>query len=179
MRTPWVAAGAFCLGVAAGYGLFHADGAGTDDATVTVRRPAAASSRTVDTIRIKLPPDGAVNGVGRGNISSNVQGAKLKTATSVDIRATSPPPDIGGIVASWLDDTLVVDLPRRQLVYEDESYTAWVSGVVPALDSIAVRIPKLSQPRRWSVAVQAGVGITPAGPQPYIGLGLSFSLTRR
>ena len=111
MRTPWVAAGAFCLGVAAGYGLFHADRGRDGRCDRDRAEPAAASSRTVDTIRIKLPPDGAVNGVGRGNISSNVQGAKLKTATSVDIRATSPPPDIGGIVASWLDDTLVVDLP--------------------------------------------------------------------
>ena len=179
MKTPWVPAATFCLGLAAGYGLFHADGAGEDETTVTVRNPAPVLSRTVDTIRIKLAPDGAVNGDGRGNIFSNAQAAKLNTATSVDIRAPSPPPDIGGIVASWLDDTLVVDLPRSQLVYEGEDYTAWVSGVVPALDSIAVRIPQVSRPRRWSVAVQAGVGITPAGPQPYIGLGLSFSLTRR
>lgn len=179
MKTPWVAAAAFCLGLAAGYGLFHAGGAEEGETTVSVRSPAAAASRTVDTIRIKMPPDGAANADGRGRVFSNAQAAKPTKAGSVDIRAPSPPPDIAGIVASWLDDTLVVDLPRRQLVYEGDSYTAWVSGVAPALDSIAVRVPQVARPRRWSVAVQAGVGITPAGPQPYIGLGLSFSLTRR
>lgn len=195
MKTPWVAAATFCLGVAAGYGLFRT---GAPVPTIT-RHPEPVSMRPLDTLRVVIPAVGRYQrnvgtslrdvGLTANALTQRAKGTSLhEAAFCYELRSgetfqsndsSRASPDLPAIVASWLDDTLVVDLPRQQFVYEGENYTAWVSGVAPALDSIAVRTPKLSQPRRWSVAVQAGMGITPAGPQPYIGLGLSFSLTRR
>jgi len=82
-------------------------------------------------------------------------------------------------------DTVWMDLPREQKVYKDSTYTAWVSGFRPDLDSIEVyrmkeivtvtnniRIP----PPRWSWGVQAGVGFHQGGVSPYIGVGIQYRL---
>lgn len=37
-----------------------------------------------------------------------------------------------------LHDTLYVEVTREQKVYRDTNYTAWVSGILPALDSIQI-----------------------------------------
>ncbi|MFR1988145.1 MAG: DUF6808 domain-containing protein, partial [Prevotellamassilia sp.] len=72
-----------------------------------------------------------------------------------------------------------------QQVYRDTTYTAWVSGYRPQLDSIEVyprtlivrqTAPPAAKPRRWSVGVQGGYGLTPKGLQPYVGVGLSVKL---
>lgn len=74
-------------------------------------------------------------------------------------------------------DTVQVRLPIESKHYEGDSYEAWVSGYEPNLDSINVYnhtiVPK---PKRWSIGLQGGVGITPKGVQPYIGVGISFRL---
>ena len=74
-------------------------------------------------------------------------------------------------------DTVHVRLPITSKHYEGESYEAWVSGYEPSLDSINIYhhtiVPK---PKRWSIGVQGGVGITPKGVQPYIGVGVSYRL---
>ena len=74
-------------------------------------------------------------------------------------------------------DTVMVRLPIESKHYEGESYEAWISGYEPSLDSINVYnhtiIPKQ---KRWSIGVQGGLGITPKGVQPYVGVGISFRL---
>lgn len=76
-------------------------------------------------------------------------------------------------------DSVAVELPREQAEYIGDGYRAWVSGYRPRLDSlvmerrVSVATPRL---RRWSVGIQAGVGMTPRGVQPYVGLGVSFRL---
>ena len=85
-----------------------------------------------------------------------------------------------------IDDTAkMVMLPITQKIYRDSSYTAWVSGYAVALDSIEVyprtlivrqRAPPAAKPRRWSMGVQAGYGLTPKGLQPYVGVGVSIRL---
>lgn len=80
-------------------------------------------------------------------------------------------------------DTALVELPITQKQYADSTYTAWVSGYSPSLDSIYV-YPKREiitttirpKPKRWGVGVHGGVGITPKGLQPYIGLGISYNI---
>lgn len=80
-------------------------------------------------------------------------------------------------------DTALVELPITQMRYTDSTYTAWVSGYSPSLDSIYV-YPKREiitttirpKPRRWGVGVHGGVGITPKGVQPYIGIGVSYNI---
>ena len=83
------------------------------------------------------------------------------------------------------DTAKMVMLPITQKVYRDTTYTAWVSGYRPQLDSIEVyprtlivrqTSPPAAKPRRWSVGVQGGYGLTPKGLQPYVGVGVTLRL---
>ena len=89
----------------------------------------------------------------------------------------------------WLHDTLYVNLPREQRTYADSTYTAWISGYRPQLDSIHIyqrteyitkEIKTVTKPKRWGIGLQAGYGVTISNnqikPAPYIGVGLSYSL---
>lgn len=85
-------------------------------------------------------------------------------------------------------DSVRLELPMESRLYRSEDYTAWVSGWQPRLDSI-VLTPKITQielggaeqrtkkESRWSIGIQAGVGMTPAGVQPYIGVGVGWRFT--
>lgn len=82
------------------------------------------------------------------------------------------------------DTTQTVMLPITQQVYRDTTYTAWVSGYAAALDSIHIHRPthylyNIHRPapsRRWSFGLQGGIGLTPKGVQPYVGVGFSIRL---
>ena len=89
-----------------------------------------------------------------------------------------------------LHDTLFLALEREQRTYGDTTYTAWVSGVEPALDSIRIRqsvrcvtvterVP-IEVSRRWSLGISAGYGavVQQGGVTlaPYIGIGVSYNL---
>lgn len=78
-------------------------------------------------------------------------------------------------------DTLHVALPIEQKVYEDSTYRAYVSGFDAKLDSIKIYQPtryititNTSPPNRLSWGLQVGLGITPKGIQPYIGVGIDL-----
>ena len=82
-------------------------------------------------------------------------------------------------------DSADVLIPITQKVYEDSTYRAVISGYNVRLDEMLV-FPKRevlticpqAKPKRWSVGVQAGYGITPAGFQPYLGVGVTCNLFR-
>lgn len=80
-------------------------------------------------------------------------------------------------------DTTYIPLPREYVTYKDSSYRAVVSGFSPRLEELemypktqyitiqterTVAVPKKP---RFSIGIQAGYGITPVGPQPYLGIG--------
>lgn len=83
-------------------------------------------------------------------------------------------------------DSVAVEIPITQKVYEDSAYTAWVSGYQPSLDSLilypkreVVTIVEREKPKRWSIGVTAGYGITMQGSprlEPFIGIGLTWNL---
>lgn len=80
-------------------------------------------------------------------------------------------------VSEVVFDTVMVRLPIESKHYEGENYEAWVSGYEPSLDSINVyNRTILPKPKRWSIGLQGGLGITPKGVQPYFGIGVSFRL---
>ena len=106
---------------------------------------------------------------------------------TVRVRDSSNLANIGKDSADVLtaDTAQTVVLPITQQVYRDTAYTAWVSGYAVALDSIEVyprtlivrqTAPPADKPRRWSMGVQAGYGLTPKGLQPYVGVELSVKL---
>lgn len=83
-------------------------------------------------------------------------------------------------------DSVQVEIPITQKRYADSTYTAWVSGYNPTLDSIRI-YPRhdvititntiRQKPKRWGVGLNVGYGITPKnGMQPYVGIGVSYNL---
>lgn len=82
-------------------------------------------------------------------------------------------------------DSVDVEIPITQKRYADSTYTAWVSGYRPSLDSIhiyprheVVTITNMirQKPKRWNVGLNVGYGLTPKGLQPYVGVGVSYNL---
>lgn len=80
-------------------------------------------------------------------------------------------------------DSVIVKVPVAQSVYAGESYKAYVSGFRAVLDSIEVYSTRTEsvvalpeRHRRFAVGVQAGVGITPRGVEPFIGVGITLKL---
>lgn len=81
-------------------------------------------------------------------------------------------------------DSAIVELPTIQRHYADGRYEAWVSGPIdPRLDSVRVFAPtsiitkrEWKPPKRWHVGVTAGYGYGAKGFQPYIGVGITYSI---
>lgn len=76
-------------------------------------------------------------------------------------------------------DTIAIQAEQKE--YHGEGWRVWASGVGVQLDSIKVRTDTVHitntikrKPRRLSVGLQAGYGLTPKGLQPYIGVGLNY-----
>lgn len=80
-------------------------------------------------------------------------------------------------VSEVVFDTIRIRLPIESKHYTAESYDAWVSGYEPQLDSIKVYQREVKPKQsRWSIGLQGGVGITPRGVQPYVGIGVAYKL---
>ena len=87
-----------------------------------------------------------------------------------------------------ITDSITVEIPITQKVYEDSVYQAWVSGYMPSLDSIKVFQPVTTithtitnteiryRTKRWGIGVQAGIGVTPNKVEPYIGIGVTYNI---
>ena len=85
--------------------------------------------------------------------------------------------------AADVRDSAEVTIPIIQKMYKSSDYTAWVSGYDVQLDSIYVYpkheyvTRKIKQPpKKWHIGVTAGYGFGKQGMQPYIGIGLTYSL---
>jgi opacity protein-like surface antigen len=85
------------------------------------------------------------------------------------------------------EDSVAVEIPITQKHYADSTYSAWVSGYDPCLDSIkvyprteVVTITKQIQdkPKRWGIGIHGGVGISKGGFTPYIGIGVQYNIIR-
>ena len=97
----------------------------------------------------------------------------------------------GNISSDNIPDSIAVDIPITQKVYEDSLYRAYVSGYRPNLDSLIIfprhdittvtngyTYPK-SRQKRWGIGIHVGYGMTMSRtPQftPYIGFGISYNL---
>ncbi len=81
-------------------------------------------------------------------------------------------------------DSAIVELSILQRHYADSTYEAWVSGPIdPRLDSVRVFAPttiitkrEWKPPKRWHIGVTAGYGYGTNGFQPYIGVGITYSI---
>ena len=78
-------------------------------------------------------------------------------------------------------DSVKVQIPISQKVYQDSLYKAYISGYRAELDSIFIynketTITIKPKPQRWHIGVGAGYGMTPKGFQPYVGVTFSYSI---
>lgn len=87
-------------------------------------------------------------------------------------------------------DSIEVPVPIIQKRYEDSSYTAWVSGFRPSLDSIrlyqreiinTVTETVVEPAPRFSFGIQAGagIGITTGKPDFYVGFGGTYNFFKK
>lgn len=81
-------------------------------------------------------------------------------------------------------DTVTVSLPFVQKQYKDSSYSAWISGYEPSLDSISVfptttiiRESKVvrQKDRRWGVFGGVGIGVSDR-ITPCVGVGIGYRI---
>lgn len=145
--TILLAAAAFTLGWHAGKERTEPGEAIPGLRTVVVR----------DTVRIVTPP-------------------AVKTVLQRDTVVAAP-------LAAADSDSTEVRLALESREYSGENYRAYVSGWNARLDSLVmtpplarITIPTAPAPRRVSFGIQAGVGMTPAGVQPYVGVGIGIRL---
>ncbi len=71
--------------------------------------------------------------------------------------------------------------------YKDSTYYARISGINAYLEEMMVYPKTITQyitntervyiqPKKWSVGIQGGIGFTPKGLQPYLGVGVTRRL---
>lgn len=123
----------------------------------------------------------------RGTVIDTIPYLYPTPVDSVVVRyVTERLPTVRDTVHSIFIDSVAVEIPITQKQYADSTYTAWVSGYKPSLDSIYV-YPRHDvvtitntirlKPKRWGVGLNVGYGITPKnGMQPYIGIGVNYNL---
>lgn len=87
-----------------------------------------------------------------------------------------------------VNDTVYLQLPREEKVYESGDYRAQVSGYRPELDWIEVypqtevvtRNIFVDSRKRWGIGIQAGYGAYISGGQvrlaPFLGVGISWNI---
>lgn len=92
-------------------------------------------------------------------------------------------PGSGNIDGDFIQDSVKVAIPISSKVYEESTYTAYVSGYRASLDSIfvyprreVITITNKAKPKRWGLGIHAGYGVGKDGLSPYIGIGLSYNL---
>ena len=125
-------------------------------------------------------------------ISEPVAAETIQTGRVVYIKVPNPstPSTGSGTVHDTIHDSIDVPVPIVQKRYEDSLYTAWVSGFEPALDSINLRLPtvteivtktivKPSPLITFGVQAGAGYGVINKKPDIYLGVGAQINLWRK
>lgn len=146
--------------------------------TVTHLSPAVTDTTAVGTMVARLALH---NGSGAGGVPLHESG-NVNYDCDVASDSLTYGMSAGGEPRQWRDSA-VVEVPITQVHYADSTYEAWVSGYAPALDSLKIyrrteimRIREYKPPNRWHIGITAGTAFTPRGFQPYIGVGVTYSL---
>ena len=122
--------------------------------------------------------------VGTAEVRVPTDCIKMAGAAQPPIRAdTDTAKGYAKDIAANGQDSATIELPIMQSVYESADYKAYVSGVHARLDSIfvyplheVVTIKEKQPPKRWHIGVTTGYGISTKGMQPYVGIGLTYSI---
>lgn len=133
--------------------------------TIPYIEPAPVSTTPIGFINVTIPAPA----IPSANLDSLPEiRADTAELASADVDATAP-------------DSLTLQLPITQNVYEGEDYKAYVSGMYPSLDSLFVYprreiVTIKKPPKRWHIGPTIGFGYTPHGFEPFIGISLTYSI---
>ena len=179
----------FCLGAGLANHCNHHRGTGKADTirvtvdTIRDNAPKAKDSVVVGTIALPFVPSPPREGSDMAN--PTVPKAEVKVF---------PPSELDSIMGGSGDDgkiggsdTVWATVPRVQKRYEDSTYTAWVSGYEPRLDSIEVYRRTVFvvkneggrvKTRRLSLGLTGGFGygVFTRKPDLFVGVGASWRM---
>lgn len=91
--------------------------------------------------------------------------------------------EVPTVIRDTVRDTILVNLPITERVYEGKDYRAVIEGWNPVLKEMTTYpatkyitvTETVTKRKRWGVSIgaQGGYGITPEGMQPYAGIGIT------
>ena len=148
--------------------------------TVRVEIPAPKDEKPLGSVTAKLPVSVPKQTENERKLQETVQMLRDSLANY----GKTVPDHFEELSEKVTPDSVSVEIPITQKVYETDRYRAVVSGYKPSLDDIYIYQPTQivqvkSKPKRWGVGIQVGYGVTlKQTPQfsPYIGVGVSYNL---
>ncbi|MBD5244539.1 MAG: hypothetical protein HDS57_03640 [Barnesiella sp.] len=155
-----------------------------DTVRVVAPEPVATTQLTPKVARLPVVTSGA-NKIAQdyNNLSARVTSDAKRAAGAASEGVINAPPAL----PAWVyTDSADVAVPVERKVYTGDSWRAVVSGAFVSLDTmevynrrevVTIRQPP-DKPKRWSLGVGVGYGMTPHGMQPFVGVTLSYALLR-
>lgn len=148
--------------------------------TVRVEIPAPKDEKPLGSVTAKLPVSVPKQTENERKLQETVQMLRDSLANY----GKTVPEHFEELSEKVIPDSVSVEIPITQKVYETDRYRAVVSGYKPSLDDIYIYQPTQivqvkSKPKRWGVGIQVGYGVTlKQTPQfsPYVGVGVSYNL---
>ena len=148
--------------------------------TVRVEIPAPKDEKPLGSVTAKLPVSVPKQTENERKLQETVQMLRDSLANY----GKTVPDHFEELSEKVTPDSVSVEIPITQKVYETDRYRAVVSGYKPSLDDIYIYQPTQivqvkSKPKRWGVGIQVGYGVTlKQTPQfsPYVGVGFSYNL---
>ncbi len=142
-----------------------------------------------DTVRDVMPT--AKDSVVTGTIKIPLVLPKEPTVPKAEVKVYDPK-DLDSLLHGQevgktdVSDTVWATVPRTQKRYEDSTYTAWVSGYEPRLDSIfvvrrterIVTTQTVTKRNRFSVGLTGGFGygLFNKNPDVFVGVGVTWRI---
>lgn len=145
--------------------------------TVRGVMPTEKDEKVVGTVALPLVPSPLREGRDVGKLTDGKSASGVSGDAAMDARN-------GGKIG--VSDTVWAMVPRTQKRYEDSTYTAWVSGYEPRLDSIEVyrrtvfmtKTETATSRKRLSLGLTGGFGygVLTRKPDVWLGVGVTWRL---
>lgn len=145
--------------------------------TVRSTMPTEKDSKVVGTVALPLVPSPLREGRNYAKLTDGKNVSGVSDDAARDARN-------GGEIG--VSDTVWATVPRTQKRYEDSTYTAWVSGYEPRLDSIEVyrrtvfmtKTETATSRKRLSLGLTGGFGygVLTRKPDVWLGVGVTWRL---
>ena len=181
---------AFLAGLFTGRGSTEEDGLAMTETretrvdTIADREPAARGERIVGSLRFACGTGRRGGGIARERAMTQPGPDGTGNLRKADGGSGGDEGTARERAMTQREDSGVVELPVIQRHYADSTYEAWVSGPLdPRLDSVrvfaATTVVTRREPgrrKRWHIGPSVGIGCTPHGFEPFIGVSVTFSI---